>query len=38
MMDTIKLFLECVAYFFVAYQISYSTFLFMAVVVGASKL
>jgi len=38
MMDTIKLFLECVAYFFVAYQISYSTFLFLAVVVGASKL
>lgn len=38
MMDAIELFLEYVAYFFIAYQIGYSTFLFLSVVVGSSTL
>lgn len=38
MYDGIKLFLEWVGYFFVAYLIGYSTFLFLSVVVGSLEL
>lgn len=38
MMDVIKLFLNGVGVFFILYLIGYSTFLFLAVVVGASTL
>ena len=38
MYDGIKLFLEWVGYFFIAYLISYSTFLFLSVVVGSLEL
>lgn len=38
LMDTIKVFLNGVGGFFVLYLIGYSTFLFLAVVVGASTL
>ena len=38
LMDTIKAFLNGVGVFFVCYLIGYSTFLFLAVVVGASEL
>lgn len=38
LMDTIKVFLEGVSVFFVLYLIGYSTFLFLAVVIGASTL
>ena len=38
MYDGIKLFLEWVGYFFIAYLIGYSTFLFLSVVVGSLEL
>ena len=38
LMDTIKVFLDGVGVFFIIYLIGYSTFLFLAVVVGASTL
>ena len=38
MYDGIKLFLEWVGYFFIAYLIGYSTFLFLSVVVGSLDL
>jgi len=38
MMDAIKVFLECVNIFFIIYMIGYSTFLFLAVVVGTTTL
>ncbi len=38
MYDGVKLFLTWVGYFFVAYLIGYSTFLFISVLVGALKL
>lgn len=38
MMDIIKAFLESVGVFFILYLIGYSTFLFLAVVVGSSSL
>lgn len=38
LMDSIKVFFNGVGIFFVAYLIGYSTFLFLAVVVGASSL
>lgn len=38
LMDTIKVFLNGVGVFFILYLIGYSTFLFLAVVIGASTL
>ncbi|MCI6604488.1 MAG: glycosyltransferase family 2 protein [Clostridiales bacterium] len=38
MYDGIKLFLEWVSYFFIAYLIGYSTFLFLSVIVGSLDL
>ena len=38
MYDGIKLFLEWVGYFFIAYLIGYSTFLFLSVIVGSLDL
>ena len=38
LMDTIKVFFNGVGVFFIIYLIGYSTFLFLAVVVGASSL
>ena len=38
MIDIIDAFLKCVGYFFIAYLIGYSTFLFLSVVVGSVKL
>ena len=38
MLDALKVFLEWVGYFFIAYLIGYSTFLFISVVVGSLEL
>ena len=38
MYDGIKLFLTIVGYFFIAYLIGYSTFLFLSVIVGSLDL
>ena len=38
MYDCIKLFLTIVGYFFIAYLIGYSTFLFLSVIVGSLDL
>lgn len=38
MLEVIKGFLDCVGYFFIAYLIGYSTFLFISVVVGSFEL
>ncbi len=38
MTDAVRVFLDCVNIFFLLYLLGYSTFLFLSVVVGASKL
>lgn len=38
MLETLKVFLDWVGYFFIAYLIGYSTFLFLSVVVGSLEL